>query len=215
MEKPPEEPWENRCAGCFLLPAFCICAEIPSIPNRHKVWIVRHVREHRKSTNTARLAIRALERSRLLHYGDRYYPLDISEVPRDGYLLFPEALDHGGRPDPNGPPVHDLGTGPPPLPFENLIILDGTWAQARRMSHRLEPVAHMPRLSFTQIPPRARMRRPPLANSSATLEAIGNAIWYLEGEEIGAPLLQVFDRFVEAYYRQCNKPLKTSPSRPS
>ena len=214
MEKPPEQPWENRCAGCFLLPAFCICEKIPTIPNQHKVWIVRHVREHRKSTNTARLAARALERCKLLTYGDRYYPLDISSVPREGYLLFPEALDHGGKPDPDGPPVHDLGQGPPPR-FENLIVLDGTWAQARRMSHRLEPVARMPRLSFKEIPPRARLRRPPMANTSATLEAIGHALWYLEGEAIGAPLLQVFDQFVEAYYTQCNKPRKTSPSMPS
>lgn len=176
---------------------------------------MRHVREHRKSTNTARLAARALERCKLLTYGDRYYPLDIASVPTTGYLLFPEALDHGGNPDPNGPPVHDLGEGPPPEPFENLIVLDGTWAQARRMSHRLEPVARMPRLSFKEIPPRARLRRPPMANTSATLEAIGHALWYLEGEAIGAPVLQVFDQFVEAYYTQCNKPRKTSPSRPS
>ncbi|MBS2033758.1 DTW domain-containing protein [bacterium] len=212
MEKPPEQPWENRCAGCFLLPAFCICSQIPKIPNRHKVFIVRHVREHRKSTNTARLAARALEQCKLLTYGDRDYPLDFDSVPNRGYLLFPEALDHSGRPDPNGPPVHDLVQGPPPA-FENLIVLDGTWAQARRMSHRLEPVAHMPRLSFTEVPPRARLRRPPMANTSATLEAIGHALWYLEGETIGSPLLQVFDRFVEAYYSQCNKPRKISPSR--
>ena len=215
MEKPPEQPWCNRCAGCFLLPAFCICAQIPSIPNRTKVWIVRHVREHRKSTNTARLAARALQQCKLLTYGDREYPLDFSQVPRTGYLLFPVALDHSGNPDPNGPPVHDLASGPPPLPFENLVILDGTWSQARRMSHRLEPVAAMPRLSFAEIPPRARLRRPPTAKSSATLEAIGHALWYLEGEEIGAPLLQVFDHFVEAYYRQCNKPLIISPFKQS
>lgn len=172
---------------------------------------MRHVREHRKSTNTARLAARALQRCKLLTYGDRDFPLDVDSLPRNGFLLFPEALDHSGRPDPNGPPVLDLSEGPPP-PFDNLIILDGTWAQARRMSHRLEPVAHMPRLSFKEIPPRARLRRPPMANTSATLEAIGHALWYLEGEGVGGPLLQVFDQFVEAYYSQCNKPRKTSQS---
>jgi DTW domain-containing protein YfiP len=173
--------------------------------------IVRHVREHRKTTNTARLAQRALTRSRLLTYGDRDYPLEPAALPPQGYLLFPEALDHSGNPDPTGPSVHDLSSGPPPLPVSTLIVLDGTWAQARRMSHRLQPVSNFPRLSFRQIPPRARLRRPPTAATSATLEAIGHALWYLEGESIGAPLLQVFDDFVEAYYRQCNKPLKIFP----
>ena len=211
VEKPPEQPWENRCAGCFLLPAFCICKLIPQLPNQTQLVIVRHVREHRKSTNTARLAQRALQRSRLLTYGDRDYPLDPDSLPQDGYLLFPQALDHSGNPDPSGPPVHDLSSGPPCKPCHTLIVLDGTWAQARRMSHRLHSVARLPRLSFTQIPARARLRRPPHPNTSATLEAIGHALWYLEGEAIGAPLLQVFDDFVEAYYRQCNKPPKISP----
>ncbi len=212
MEKPPELPWENRCAGCFLLPEFCICALIPRLPNRISVWIVRHVSEHRKSTNTARLAVRALARSRLLTHGDRTYPLDSSVLPTDGHLLFPEALDHHGRPDPNGPPVHDLSSGPSPQPCTNLIVIDGTWSQARRMSHRLTAVSHLPRLSFSEIPERARVRRPPRPNTSATLEAIGHALWYLEGESIGAPLLQVFDSFVEAYHRQCQKPPKHCPS---
>lgn len=215
MEKPPEQPWENRCAGCFLLPAFCICPSIPQIENRTRVAIVRHVREHRKSTNTARLAVRALRNARLYTYGDREYPLDPSQLPTAGYLLFPEALDHSGRPDPNGPPVHDLTHGPPPLPCQTLVVLDGTWSQARRMSHRLAAVAQMPRLTFSAIPPRARLRRPPDQQTSATLEAIGLALWYLEGEGVGAALLQVFDAFVEAYYRQCNKPPKTSPLKRS
>ena len=177
--------------------------------------MVRHVREHRKSTNTARLARTALSNSRLLTYGDQHYPLDPNGLPQEAFLLFPEALDHSGQPDPAGPPVHDLSQGPPPTPCHTLVVLDGTWAQARRMSHRLKKISQLPRLSFTQVPPRARLRRPPRADTSATLEAIGHALWYLEGEAIGSPLLKVFDDFVEAYYRQCNKPPKISPSMES
>lgn len=176
------------------------------------ITIVRHVREHRKSTNTARLAWRALSPGcQLLNYGDRHQPFDASFLPEPSYLLFPEALDHSGQPDPNGPPVHDLSSGPPPQNCQNLILLDGTWSQARRMSHRLQAVAQLPRLSFSQIPPRARLRKPPTSNTSATLEALGLALWYLAGEEVGRPLLDLFDVFVDAYHQQSRKPPKQCP----
>jgi DTW domain-containing protein len=173
------------------------------------LWIVRHVGEHRKTTNTARLAHRALSNSSLLSYGDQHYPFDPKLLPSSGYLLFPPALDHTGQPAPDGPPVHDLSQGP--VECDNLVILDGTWAQARRMSHRLSPLNRWPRLIFSQVSPRVRVRRPPTADTMATLEAIGYAYTYLEGEEVGLQLLQVYDHFVEAYRKQCPKPLPPSP----
>ncbi len=211
-EFPPEVPWDNRCRGCFLLPTHCICAQIPRLECSPTLWIVRHVREHRKTTNTARLAKRCLVNCHLLTYGDKDLALDLRVLPQQAHLLFPEALDHSGKPDPAGPPVHDLSLGPPTTPCENLVILDGTWSQARRMSHRIAQVAHLPRLSFSQVAPRARLRRPPREGTMATLEAIGHAMWYLAGDAHGEALIQVFDSFVSAYARQCNRPPKVSPS---
>lgn len=208
----PEMPWEGRCPGCFLLPDYCICQRIPRFTNSTSLWIVRHARERRKTTNTARLARRALANCQLLDYGDPTAPLDAEALPEAAYLLFPEALDHSGLPDPNGPPVHDLASGPPPGRVTHLIVLDGTWSQARRMSHRLERVARLPRLTCSEVPSRGRLRRPPQPGTMATLEAIALALWHLEAPEVGEGLLQVFDTFVEAYHRQCNKPPKTCPS---
>jgi len=209
---PPEQPWEGRCSGCFLLPDFCICTHIPKLANATSLWIVRHARERRKTTNTARLARHALQRCQLLDYGDPNAPLQPDQLPQNAYLLFPEALDHSGLPDPMGPPVHDLALGPAPGPVNHLIVLDGTWSQARRMSHRLASVAQLPRLTCSQVPARGRLRRPPQPGTMATLEAIALALWHLEGPDFGEALLQVFDSFVEAYHRQCNKPPKTCPS---
>lgn len=210
--KPAEQPWEHRCPGCFLLPPYCICPRIPTLETSTAVWIVRHTREHRKTTNTARLAHRALHNSHMLTYGDRDFALDPEQLPLDGYLLFPPALDQTGLPAPDGPPVYDLSQQALPRPCHNLIILDGTWSQARRMSHRLTRVANLPRLTFSEVPARARVRRPPHPGTLATLEAIAHALWYLEGPACGDALLQVFDDFVEAYNRQCKKPPKASRS---
>jgi DTW domain-containing protein len=211
--KPPEQPWEHRCPGCFLLPVNCICSRIPRLQTQTRVWIVRHTREHRKTTNTARLAHRALANSHMLTYGDREYPLNVDRLPEQGYLLFPAALDQTGLPSPNGPPVYDLSRDALPAPCADLVILDGTWSQARRMSHRLTRVATLPRLTFSEVPARARVRRPPHPGTLATLEAIAHALWYLENPACGEALLQVFDSFVEAYNQQCNKPPKNCRSK--
>lgn len=139
--------------------------------------------------------------------------MDPERLPQDAYLLFPAALDHLGQPDPLGPPVHDLAKGPPEPACRHLIVLDGTWSQARRMSHRLQSVARLPRVSLSQVAARPRLRRPPREGTMATLEAIAYAMGYLESESTGNALLQVFDLFVSAYAKQCNKPPKLCPSR--
>lgn len=197
---------ESRCPRCFLLRSYCICPHIPQLDTQVRVCLIRHVGERHKTTNSARLAHVALRNSEMLDYGERDRPLP--PLPQEeAFLLFPPALDHSGQPAPDGPPVHDLSQGPPPSVCRHLLILDGTWAQARRMSHRLTEVARLPRLMVSQRPARPRARRPPGPDTFATLEAIGHALWYLEGPGVGEALLELFDQFVEAYHRQCNKPL--------
>ena len=197
---------DPRCPGCFLLPEFCCCHAIPSVANQIELLIIRHFRETLKSSNSARLAFRALQRCRMIGYGAPRQAFEPGPQDWKGsWLLFPQQLDHYGHPDPKGPPVHDLAEGlPDPLP-RRLVVLDGTWGQTRRMSHRIAPVARLPRLA---VPPlqRARVRKPPNADNLATLEAIGWAYYHLEGPAVGEPLLDLFDRFVAAHRNQCHKP---------
>jgi DTW domain-containing protein YfiP len=73
---------------------------------------------------------------------------------------------------------------PDPAP-EVLVVLDGSWAQARRMLQRLAPLRDLPRLS---LPPRdaERLRRPTVAGGMSTLEAIADALELLgDGEAAG------------------------------
>ncbi len=170
------------------------------------VVLVRHWREITRKGNTARLAHAALPNSRMLDWAVRDQPLDDSPLRApDTWLLFPPALDHGGNPVPDGPPEFELGSAPPPA-VKQLVVLDGSWNQARRMSHRIPAAALLPRLCLPG-PAAAvrRVRKAPGKPFRATLEALAEALDFLEGPSVSEPLYGLFELFVERALRQGNK----------
>jgi DTW domain-containing protein YfiP len=169
-----------RCRGCYLRHAFCICADIPKVPAKTGVIIVRHALEAWKTTNTARLASLALPKSTLLEQGG-IVPLDTEPLtqPRT-WLLFP-----GVAPRPEGTP-------------EQLVVLDGSWPQARRMAQRIDVLHTLPRFSLDDVGRQApNLRTPPFAGALSTLEAIAAALSLIEGDETGAPLRALHELFIK------------------
>lgn len=172
----------GRCARCFLPPPLCLCPDAPRLAVRTRLLVVRHHKEALKTTNTARLACLALEGSRMAGYGTPNVPFDPAPLTEPGtWLLFPD----GGTP---------AGGRPPP---RQLVVLDGTWAQARRMVQRVPELRGLPRLALPPPPPRTRLRTPPHPDGMSTLEAIAQAYRVLEGEHVAAPLEALHDLFVE------------------
>lgn len=160
-----------------------MCAEIPEVRARTEVLILRHVKEVWKSTNTARLAAMAVRGTRLVTYGAPGTPFDEGLVSAPGtWLLFPEA--GGAEPAEPAP--------------SRLVVLDGSWGQARRMLQRVPALRRLPRLRLdSPAPERTRMRRPPSRDGMSTLEAIGHALERVEGADVGRPLLALYDLAVE------------------
>ena len=76
-----------RCGGCGLYPQLCVCSSLPALQTRVEVVVLVHRLERFKSTNTGRLATRALARG-LCVARDRLSPLAVTPVPRS-YVLFP------------------------------------------------------------------------------------------------------------------------------
>ena len=163
-----------RCDRCNLPPHLCLCAEIPRVETRTRILLVQHVVESWKKSNTGRLATLALTNARLLTYGAQDESLDTALLSEPGtWLLYPDG--------PTAPP-----DAPPP---RQLVVLDGSWSQARRMSQRLPALRMLPRLV---LPPPApgtlRLREPTHPAGMSTLEAIARAVAMLEGPEAAAPL---------------------------
>jgi DTW domain-containing protein YfiP len=195
----------RRCPRCAFPPDACICAEIPLLASRARVVVIRHAAERVRTTSTVRWAALALDRCEVLDHGVRGAPLDLSRIPlRGAAVLFPSPGGPAAR-RPSGPPAIGIPAGDPPaappavLPDpapDALVVLDGSWAQARRMLQRIPPLRSLPRLSLP-VRDAARLRRPTVAGGMSTLEAIAGALELL-GDVEAARGLEALHRLAVA-----------------
>lgn len=171
------DPGHDRCPRCLYQQRVCLCAQIPTVPTATQVVIVRHHLEKHRSSNSGRLAHAALPNSVLVDHGGLAGPAVLP--PLDGaWLLFPE-----GEPTITAPV-------PPP---RQLVVLDATWSQARRMFRKLGALRGLPILRLPDAPmPSARLRESPGAGRVSTIEAIARALRLLEGDSVATPLEELF-----------------------
>lgn len=156
--------------------------------------LVVHAKELKRTTNTGRLAVRALKNSEMHVRGEGKERLDLSEVLDPKYqplLLFPS--DDAVELDAD----FVAGLKKPVL----LIVPDGNWRQASKVHHRHQELALVQRvclkkkiLDETSKAAQKNLRAESTADGMATLEAIAHALRWLEGEEVGASLQQLYQQ---------------------
>jgi DTW domain-containing protein YfiP len=145
------------------------------------VLVLRHALEAKKTTNTARIAALALPKARIVEYGAPGRAFSVESLAAPGtWLLFPGPPDRpAGRPD-------------------RLVVVDGSWTQARRMLQRIPALRRLPRWSLAAPDrPRRRLRVAPAPDALSTLEAIAGALRELEGDDVGDALERLYDLMVE------------------
>ena len=145
-----------------------MCAELRPIATRTEIVILRHAAERVKASNSGRIAHLALTGSVLLDHGEPHVVIDPSAVSQPGtWLLFPEG------------PVCTVA--PEPLPVR-LVVLDGTWHQARHMRQRISALRGLPVLHVEATSAAGRLRESPSPGHVSTLEALAAALRLLEGD---------------------------------
>lgn len=179
----------GRCQRCWILDAFCICSSVPTVSTRTEVLVVRHERESWKSTGTARIAALGMPSLRILDFKENSEPAK-SELPAlvgpGTHLLFP--TDESAPWD---------GTA-----VSRLVLLDGTWRQARRMYAKLPALHAVPKLALPEkVTKVLQLRDSKFEAGRSTLEAIAEAIALLEGAPVGAPLHTLHAAYVERVFR--------------
>jgi DTW domain-containing protein YfiP len=162
----------GHCPRCLLQLEICVCSVLPRVPARTEVVLIRHITEQLMTSNTGRFAALALPNARILEYGGGE-PFDPTPLTAPGTALL-------------------YCSGPPrPLSFvpQRLIVLDGSFRQARRMYKRVPELRDLPELTLPapQVRP-TRLRQPPQPEGMSTIEAIASALSALEGPELAAPL---------------------------
>ncbi len=176
-----------RCPQCTRPLAQCLCSLIPSLPSRTRVLVIQHPDEAKHALNTARFVALGLQNVQLIIAET----LDSIEqyLQLQGYkacVLFP------------GEQAQELSayqTDQLPL---LLIVPDGTWRKARKILHCNPLLAALPRVTLPAgLTSRYRLRKAPIQESLATVEAVSYALNILEPEADFSPLLRPFEALIE------------------
>jgi len=190
----------GHCPRCLLQLEFCVCGVLPRVEARTEIVLIQHVTEKFMTSNTGRFAALVLAKSRVLAYGGG------------------EAFDPLPLRAPGSVLLYSSGPAPArPLPFlpRRLIVLDGSFRQARRMYKRLPELRALPEFSLPapDVVP-TRLRRPTQPDGMSTIEAIAAALSLLEGPELAAPLWALHAELVSRADRVRGRKREIVPAGP-
>ncbi len=186
METTPDDV-RRRCYACYRPEAECICGDLPAIENRTELLILQHRREQFHAFNTARLVRQSLRNSTFL--------VDHKDALRKRLVLKPgAALLFPGR------DAELLGELPAERRPRQLVVVDGTWHQAKTLVRDIPELASLPRVCLQPASPsNYRIRREPNAAALSTVEAVVDALRTLEPETRG------FDELIAAFRRMVDR----------
>jgi DTW domain-containing protein YfiP len=162
------------CGRCRRPTSVCYCDALPRLETKTRVVILQHPRERDMPIGTARMASLCLPQAEL-HVGIRWTdsaPLAraLQDPARPPILLYP------------GPGARDILREPPRGPV-TLVVVDGTWSQAKTVVRDNPVLQALPRYAFaTPEPSQYRIRREPRAEYVSTIEALMHVLGALEGE---------------------------------
>lgn len=173
----------------------CICDSIPTLDLNTRVCLIIHVNELKRSSNTGRLALRALVNSEMRVRGETREALDLRDLLTHGYrtFLFYPSVD---AVELDNELVAQDGT-----PIQ-LIVPDGSWRQASKVHSRHHELKDVPRVkigapNLSKFHLRAQHR----PEGMATLQAVAHALGVIEGDLVKAQLLKLYDLRVERTLR--------------
>lgn len=180
------------CPRCALpLPA-CLCRWITPTDNRVALLVLQHPQEAHHAKGSVRLLQLSLANSRCVQ-GERFEPAALAA------LLQPAVAPGQDRPQPVllFPAGDDTPTTAPPCPGP-LVLLDGSWRQARSLLQANPLLQALPRWALRSPPPaRYAIRRAHRPEQRSSLESACLALGELEGRPAHyQALLTAFDGWV-------------------
>lgn len=175
------------CLRCRRPKSACWCTSITPVSSQTRVVFIQHPREAKVPISTCRMAHLSLPNSEL-HVGLSAVgnPALESLCRQSGVaVLFPSqsAIDV------------DTLSDPPRI----LVVVDGTWSNAKKVVEKCPLLSTLPRLKFfPNQPGNYRIRKEPEAHCLATIEATAFALGRLEKAPARfVPILSAFDAMVE------------------
>jgi len=207
----PLEGAATECARCGKPTALCVCAGIEPIDNRIALLILQHPQEQDRELGTARLTTLHLKRATMktgLSWPSLAKALGREVNPKRWAVLYLGAASAATLPKDRELTLID-GKGKP-LPeqeralaeIDGIIVLDGSWSQAKTLWWRNPWVLKCRRLALNPKQPSryGKLRREPRREGLSTLEAAALALARLGNQpEIESALGLSFTRLLSAY----------------
>ena len=222
----PIEIEDLSCKACFKEPELCLCAVVSKLPSRLHVLILQHPQEPDKTLGSARLAHSALENS-TLKVG-LSWPNLAKALGRPAENVKWGVLYLGGRSQEKTPPNYRAPrlaikakgeksfSAIDPGEFhglEGIVVLDGTWSQAKTLWWRN---AWLLKLNRLVISPNRKslygeLRREPRRECLSTIESIAETLEALgEKTQVTETLRSYFGELLKRYraLSKASKPAK-------
>jgi DTW domain-containing protein YfiP len=200
-----------ECPRCGKPAALCVCEGIEPIDNRIALLILQHPQEQDRELGTARLTVLHLKRATMkvgLSWPSLAKALGREANPKRWAVLYLGAASAANLPKDREVTLID-GKGTP-LPeqeralaeIDGIIVLDGSWSQAKTLWWRNAWVLKCRRLALNpkQRSRYGKLRREPRREGLSTLEAAALALARLGHQpEIETALGLSFARLLSAY----------------
>jgi DTW domain-containing protein YfiP len=199
------------CPHCGKAEPLCICDSLEPIQNRIEVVILQHPQEQDRALGTARLTALSLKNS-ILKIGLSWPSLSkilgrtvdparwailylgsakVADLAADRDIL---AIDRKGQPELHQREILE--------DIEGIVVLDGTWSQAKALWWRNAWMLKCQRVILGPSRPSlyGKMRREPRRDGLSTIEATAMLLGRLERRsDIEAALLGTFERMLARY----------------
>ncbi len=199
------------CETCLKPTNLCICDGIKPIANRVQVLIIQHPQEQDQALGTARLAALHFKNAQVkvgLSWPSLTKALGKEADPKQWAVLYLGSSKIAGPVksevvalDRKGAALADQTkalTG-----IEGIIVLDGTWSQAKALWWRNAWFLKCRRVALNPHQPSkyGRLRREARREALSTIEAIALLMGQLEGKpEITTTLRASFERMIAKYH---------------
>jgi DTW domain-containing protein len=209
---------EETCPKCLKPRSLCVCDEVVPIDNRIALLVLQHPQEQDKTLGTARLTVQSLTNAVFrigLSWPSLAKALGRPAEPRHWAVVYLGATRPADFPpgreiavfDKKGGPVADQDAALAGI--KGVIVLDGTWSQAKTLWWRNPWVLKAKRIALKPRRPSlyGRLRREPRREGLSTLEAAALVLARLEDRpEIEAALTRTFARMLDRYRQALARP---------
>ncbi|MCH2108934.1 MAG: DTW domain-containing protein [Polyangiaceae bacterium] len=179
----------DTCYRCFRPQALCWCQALSPIEPHTQIVIVQHPREQFHPLNTARIVELSLPNSTVIRSGFQNIEKDLLDLqlPKNTALLYPS------------PDAIDLESIAAEKRPEAIVVVDGTWHQAKTLVRDLPGLQRYQKVRFTpQSPSEYRIRKEPQPDYLSTIESIALALDALkEAPAVSSSLRKSFRHMVD------------------